>query len=74
MELFYPLKAKEIKIDVERCRGEGFCVTMCSMGCYDIEGEKVAVKDIGACRVCYACEVRCPEGAIEVIEGGFNEI
>lgn len=74
MQLLYPLKAKELKIDLEKCTGDGYCAIICSMGCYEIKEEHASVKDVGACRVCYACEMRCPEGAIEVIEEYGGEL
>lgn len=68
LQLSYPIKAKEIRIDEQKCEGEGLCVKICSRGCFVVEGSVAKVTDKDLCLVCHACEVVCPEGAIEVVE------
>ncbi|MFQ6064062.1 MAG: ATP-binding protein [Candidatus Bathyarchaeia archaeon] len=58
----------EIKIDKEKCDGDGTCVDTCPVEVFEIrEGKAVAVNP-DECLVCMACEVQCPNGAIKVIE------
>jgi len=62
----------EIKIDLNKCTGEGTCVDVCPVACFEIKGEgdkkKAYVVNLAACLVCRACEMQCPVGAIQIIE------
>lgn len=58
----------EIKVDAEKCNGCKTCVDTCPVGVYEIEDEKSVPVKKNDCLVCRACEVQCPNAAIEVIE------
>ena len=58
----------KIAIDIAKCTGCGTCSEVCPVGVFEIkDGKSVAVKP-EECLVCRACEVQCPEAAIQVIE------
>ena len=58
----------EIKIDTEKCDGCGTCVDICPVEVFEIKDEKSVVVNLDECLVCRACEVQCPDNAIEIIE------
>jgi NAD-dependent dihydropyrimidine dehydrogenase PreA subunit len=58
----------KIVVDNAKCKGEGTCVDTCPVGVFEMkDGKSVPVK-VQECLVCRACEVQCPEAAIQVIE------
>lgn len=58
----------EVKVDLEKCDGDGICVDTCPVDVFEIKDGKSIVVDQDACLVCRACEVQCPNAAIEVTE------
>jgi len=58
----------EVKVDQEKCDGCGTCVDVCPVDVFELREEKSYVVNNDECLVCKACEVQCPNGAIEVIE------
>jgi len=58
----------KIVVDNHKCTGCGTCADTCPVGVYEVkDGKSVPVKP-EECLVCRACEVQCPENAIQVIE------
>lgn len=58
----------KIEIDVGKCNGDGTCIEICPMACFELKGEKAVVVNEDDCIVCGACEVQCPNEAITVTE------
>jgi NAD-dependent dihydropyrimidine dehydrogenase PreA subunit len=52
----------------DKCTGCGTCVDTCPVGVYELNNEKSVPVKVEECLVCRACEVQCPENAIQVIE------
>jgi NAD-dependent dihydropyrimidine dehydrogenase PreA subunit len=58
----------EILIDNEKCTGCGTCVDVCPVAVFEMKEEKSVPTKIDECILCRACEVQCPENAIQIIE------
>ncbi|MBU0662763.1 MAG: 4Fe-4S binding protein [Candidatus Diapherotrites archaeon] len=53
-------------IDYGKCKNDGTCIRVCPMEVFAKEGKKTVVKHPEKCIQCRACEVSCPNSAIEV--------
>lgn len=58
----------KIAVDNDKCTGCGTCVDNCPVDVFEIKDEKCIPANAEECLVCRACEVQCPESAIQVIE------
>ena len=58
----------EIKIDLGKCDGNGTCVDVCPVEVFELQGGKAVAVKPEECIICRACEVQCPNNAIEIIE------
>ena len=54
------------KIDSKKCTKCGTCIDVCPMKVFEKKGDKVIVANPDECIGCKACEVQCPEKAINV--------
>jgi len=54
-----------LKVDKEKCNGDGVCASTCPVGaaCLDEESGKADI-DADICIECYSCMNICPQGAI----------
>jgi len=65
----------KVRIDYERCEGEGICVDLCPVDALKIKiiseqprETTTIVTDDKACILCRICEVNCPHQAIKIAE------
>lgn len=58
----------KIVVDNAKCTGCGTCVDTCPVGVFEMKDNKSVPVKPQECMVCRACEVQCPEAAIQVIE------
>ena len=58
----------KIVVDKDKCNGCNTCVDTCPVDVFEVKDGKSAPVKAEECLVCRACEVQCPEGAIQVIE------
>ena len=58
----------KVTIDYEKCNFCQTCVSVCPMGVFEVEGDRVDVAQEDQCIVCRACEVSCSVEAIIIEE------
>jgi len=58
----------KIVVSNDKCTGCGTCVDTCPVGVFEVKDGKSVPTKPEECLVCRACEVQCPENAIQVIE------
>ncbi|MDD5645307.1 MAG: 4Fe-4S binding protein [bacterium] len=64
-----------IKINGEKCKGCGYCISVCPQKAFAIsrklnsKGYSICEYTRDECRGCGLCAVVCPDCAIEIIEG-----
>lgn len=65
----------KIALDGEKCRGDGFCETVCPRDCYALNDDQhiVTIPGVERCVQCGACIVQCPFDALhfETPQGGI---
>ena len=54
-----------IKVDYEKCTGQGECADSCPSSVYEVKESKAVVVNIDECIECCTCVDVCPENAIE---------
>lgn len=55
-----------IEIDLELCENNQICEAVCVPGVLVLDGDRVAVRHVEECTVCFKCVEMCPTGAIAV--------
>lgn len=60
---------KELHIYADWCKRCGICAAFCPKGALQMGAERPEWKYPEKCAFCRACEYRCPDFAIEMIEG-----
>jgi len=58
----------KIVVDNDKCTGCSTCVDTCPVAVFEVKDGKSVPTKPEECLVCRACEVQCPENAIQVIE------
>ncbi len=61
-------KAFRVEIQAAYCKACGICVKFCPTKILVLEYQVLRVTDQARCLGCRACELRCPDFALEVTE------
>ena len=62
-----------IRINAKLCKGCEICVEFCPQKVLEMDMGVAVVKNLESCTKCMLCEIRCPDFAITVEEGGESE-
>jgi NAD-dependent dihydropyrimidine dehydrogenase PreA subunit len=62
------MSAYEIKIDVDKCNGEGACKDACPVEVLDVKDGKAVVVNLDECLGCETCVESCELNCIKVTE------
>ncbi len=57
-----------VKVDLNKCNGDGVCVDICPVSVFEMQNEKSVVVNNDDCILCMACVTSCPTEAITVEE------
>ena len=62
----HPARLLEIALDEQRCKGAGFCATVCPKDVFEIDEERrlATLPRVDECVQCGACIVQCPFDAL----------
>jgi 2-oxoglutarate ferredoxin oxidoreductase subunit delta len=68
VEKIESVESEKVRINIipRFCKGCEICVRLCPTQVLGMEMFKVKVVDIDKCTICMACELRCPDFAINV--------
>jgi len=58
----------EIKIDLDKCNGDGACKDACPVEVFDIKNGKAVVVNLDECLGCETCVESCEPGCLKVTE------
>lgn len=67
--LRYIDEAVTLELDVEKCTGCRMCTKVCPRAVFEMQGQRAAIVDRGACIECGACSRNCAADAIAVEAG-----
>lgn len=74
---YKPMEGLHIDVDEKKCVGCGTCAEKCISQCIKMENKK-PVRNMDLCKGCSACNVHCPEKAVNIwmddIETSVNEL
>jgi NAD-dependent dihydropyrimidine dehydrogenase PreA subunit len=57
----------KITVETEKCTGCQNCVSSCPGGVYELINGKSVPTRMDRCLLCYACQIKCPRHAIQVV-------
>lgn len=68
-QLLYLKDVVTLKLDPDRCNGCRMCIKVCPHDVFEITDNKARIIRRDYCMECGACEMNCPENAIQVRSG-----
>ncbi len=62
----------KVRLDVEKCKGAGFCEQVCPRDCYEVDHRQhtARIPRADLCVQCGACIVQCPFDALQFVSPG----